>query len=238
MASPSSPLVSAAVPVPALWAPFSYPMFRAIWIAALVSNVGTWMQNVAGVWLITTLTTSTVLVAAMQTATSLPVFLLSVPAGALADLLDRRRILLFTQAFMGAVALLLGALTLAGGASSSLVLLFTFLLGLGAALNGPTWQSIAPELVPRPALSSAVTLNGVSVNLARAIGPAIGGLIIARFSQGMCFCSTGCRSPGRFWSCTVGSVNRQQAHYPSNVSVQPCGPGCGTCSFRPPSGPF
>lgn len=198
MAAPSSPAVSADTPAPALWAPFAYPVFRAIWIAALVSNVGTWMQNVAGVWLITTLTTSTVLVAAMQTATSLPVFLLSVPAGALADLLDRRKILLFTQAFMATAALLLGALTLAGAASSGLVLLFTFLLGLGAALNGPTWQAIAPEVVPRAVLPSAVTLNGVSVNLARAVGPAVGGLIIARFSPGYVFLLNGLSFVGTF----------------------------------------
>lgn len=173
-------------------------MFRAIWLAALVSNIGTWMQNVAGVWLITTLTTSTVLVAAMQTATSLPVFLLSVPAGALADLLDRRRILLLTQGFMAVVALVLGTVTLLGGASSSIVLFFTFLLGLGAALNGPTWQAIAPELIPRSDLPSALTLNGVSVNLARAIGPAIGGLIIARYSPGYVFLLNGLSFVGTF----------------------------------------
>jgi MFS family permease len=174
-----------------MWAPFGYGIFRAIWIAALVSNIGTWMQNVAGVWLITTLTTSTVLVALMQTATSLPVFLLSVPAGAFADILDRRRILLFTQSFMAVVALVLGALTLMGLHSAWLVLGFTFLLGVGAALNGPTWQAIAPELVPRPVLPAALTLNGVSLNLARAVGPALGGLIIARYSPGYVFLLNG-----------------------------------------------
>src|SRR6476659_5412569 len=105
--------------------PCAFAVFRAIWIGGLVSNVGTWMQNVAGVWLVTTLTTSALLVALMQTATSLPAFLLSMPAGAMADLVDRRRLLLFTQGFMAVVAMALGALTLANGISAYGVLGFT-----------------------------------------------------------------------------------------------------------------
>ncbi|WP_201979645.1 MFS transporter [Hymenobacter rubidus] len=174
-----------------LWAPFAYSIFRAIWIAGMVSNVGTWMQNVAGVWLVTTLTTSALLVALMQTATSLPAFLLSMPAGAMADLIDRRKLLLLTQGFMAVVATGLGVLTLVGGISALGVLGFTFLLGMGAALNAPIWQSVATELVPRPALPSAITLNGVSNNIARAIGPAIGGAIIAYYSAGWVFLLNG-----------------------------------------------
>ena len=156
-----------------------------------MSNVGTWMQNVAGVWFVTTLTTSALLVALMQTATSLPAFLLSMPAGAMADLVDRRKLLLLTQGFMAAVAVGLGALTLAGGVSAYGVLGFTFLLGMGAALNAPIWQAIATELVPRAALPAAITLNGVSNNIARAIGPAIGGAIIAYYSSGWVFMLNG-----------------------------------------------
>ncbi|MBH8570098.1 MFS transporter [Microvirga sp. STS02] len=174
-----------------LWTPFMYALFRAIWIAGLVSNVGTWMQNVAGVWLVTTLTTSALLVALMQTATSLPAFLLSMPAGVMADLVDRRRLLLLTQGFMAVVATALGVLTLNNGISAYGVLGFTFLLGMGAALNAPIWQSIATELVPRPALGSAITLNGVSNNIARAIGPALGGAIIAYYSAGWVFLLNG-----------------------------------------------
>jgi MFS family permease len=186
---PSEPPTS--VPAPSLLTPFSYPVFRAIWLASLVSNIGTWMQNVAGVWLVTTLTTSTLLVALMQTATSLPVFLLSMPAGALADLVDRRRLLLVTQAAMSLVAFALGAAALAGVLPAEGVLFFTFLLGVGAAFNGPVWQSIAPELIPRPVLPYAVTLNGVNINVARAVGPALGGLIIARFAPGYVFLLNG-----------------------------------------------
>ena len=184
--------VAAAPPVRVtLLTPFAHALFRAIWIAGLVSNVGTWMQNVAGVWLVTALTASATLVALMQTATSLPAFLLSMPGGVLADLVDRRRLLLFTQGFMAVVAMGLGALTLAGGISAQGVLGFTFLLGMGAALNLPIWQSIVTELVPRPAVPSAITLNGVSNNIARALGPAIGGVIIAYYSPGWVFVLNG-----------------------------------------------
>ena len=185
------PTLAPPAPKVTLWTPFAFAVFRAIWIAGLVSNVGTWMQNVAGVWLVTTLTTSALLVALMQTATSLPAFLLSMPAGAMADLVDRRRLLLFTQGFMAAVAMGLGILTLFNGISAYGVLGFTFLLGMGAALNAPIWQSIATELVPRPSLPSAITLNGVSNNIARAIGPAIGGAIIAYYSSGWVFVLNG-----------------------------------------------
>ncbi|MBO2012113.1 MFS transporter [Hymenobacter negativus] len=170
-----------------LWTPFTYTLFRAIWIAGLVSNVGTWMQNVAGVWLVTTLTTSALLVALMQTATSLPAFLLSLPAGVLADLIDRRQLLLYTQGFMAVVAVGLGVLTFTGSISAFGVLGFTFLLGIGAALNAPIWLTVTTELVPRSALPFAITLNGVSNNIARAIGPAVGGAIIAYYSPGWVF---------------------------------------------------
>jgi MFS family permease len=174
-----------------LWSPLSYSLFRAIWLASVVSNVGTWMQNVAGVWLVTTLTTSALLVALMQAATSLPAFLLSMPAGALGDLIDRRRLLLVTQGFMGVVAFALGILTLLGEVSALSVLGFTFVLGIGSALNAPVWQTMPAELVPRSVLPFAITLNGVSNNIARAIGPALGGLIIAYYSPGYVFLLNG-----------------------------------------------
>ncbi|KAA9333001.1 MFS transporter [Hymenobacter busanensis] len=187
----TSPAASAPQPQATLATPFTYAVFRAIWIASVVSNIGTWMQNVAGVWLVTTLTTSALLVALMQTATSLPSFLLSMPAGAIGDLVDRRKLLLVTQGFMGVVAFGLGALTLLGEISALGVLAFTFLLGIGAALNAPIWQTVTTELVPRPVLPFAITLNGVSNNIARAMGPAIGGVIIAYYSPGWVFLLNG-----------------------------------------------
>jgi predicted MFS family arabinose efflux permease len=137
------------------------------------------MQNVGGVWLMTSLTPSPVLVALMQTATSLPVFLVGLPAGALADILDRRRLLLFWQGWMLVVAAALGVLTLTGATTPWVLLTLTFALGLGAAMNAPAWQAIVPELVPRPDLPSAVTLNSVGFNIARAVGPALGGIVVA-----------------------------------------------------------
>jgi MFS family permease len=173
------------------WSALSVPVFRALWIASLVSNVGTWMQNVAASWQMTTLTPSPLLVALMQTATALPIFLLALPAGAMADIVDRRWLLIFTQAWMLAAAALLGAMSLRGGVSPGALLLLTFLLGLGAALSMPAWQALTPELVGTTELSSAVTLNRVSVNLARAVGPAAGGLVVASAGPGAAYLLNG-----------------------------------------------
>ncbi|WBO86464.1 MFS transporter [Hymenobacter yonginensis] len=180
--------------LPAASSPFTplrIPIFRMLWIASFVSNIGTWMQNVGAVGLMTQLTPSPVLVALLQTASALPVFLLSLPAGALADLVDRRKMLLTTQTWMATVALLLAAITLLGFNNPWLLLLLTFLLGLGGALNNPVWQTVTPELVPRAELPQAIALNSVSFNLARAFGPALGGLVIGYFSAGAAFLLNG-----------------------------------------------
>jgi MFS family permease len=187
---PDSPAL-ASKPIVSPWAPLRVKFFRMLWIASFVSNIGTWMQNVGAVWLMTHLTTSTVLVALMQTASALPVFLLSLPAGALADLVDRRRFLLFTQTWMGVVAMVLAAVTLLGHISPWGLLFLTFLLDIGGALNNPVWRSTTPELVPRPLLPGAITLNSISFNLARAVGPALGGLVVAYSSPGFAFLLNG-----------------------------------------------
>ena len=161
------------------WSPLRRAAFRSVWIALVASNIGTWMQSVGAAWLMTSLTPSPLLVALMQTATSLPIFLVGIPAGTLADLVDRRKLLLVTVAWMLLVALSLGALTLAGLVSAWTLLALTFLLGLGAALNAPAWQAIVPELVDREELPAAVALQAMGFNVARAVGPAIGGLVVA-----------------------------------------------------------
>lgn len=153
----------------------------------MASNIGTWMHDVGGVWLMTSLTPSPIMVALMQTATSLPFFLLALPAGALADVVDRRRLLLATQGWMMAAAAVLGALTLTGVTTPWWLLASTFALGLGAALNAPPWQAITPELVPREEVPSAVALSGVGLNLARAVGPALGGFIVVAAGRVRCF---------------------------------------------------
>ena len=160
------------------WSPLSQPLFRALWIASVASNVGTWMQNVGAEWLMTNLAPTPFMVALMQTAESAPLFLLALPAGALADIVDRRRLLLVTQSWMLAAAAL-ALLTLMGVVNSWLLLILTFALGLGAALNAPVWQAVIPELVSREELPSAVSLNSVAFNIARAVGPALGGFIVA-----------------------------------------------------------
>jgi MFS family permease/quinol monooxygenase YgiN len=145
------------------------------------------MQDVGESWLMISLTKSPILVALVETAGSLPIFLLALPAGALADVVDRRRLLLTTQSWMLASAALMGALTLAGVVTPWLLLLLTFTLGLGIAMNGPAWQAIIPELAPRGELPAAVALGSVAMNVSRAIGPALGGLLVAAAGSGIVF---------------------------------------------------
>jgi MFS family permease len=161
--------------------PLRIPLFRDRWIASTVSSVGTWMQDTAGTWLMTALTGSPLLIALMQTAASLPVFLLGLLAGATADIFDRRRLLIFWQVWMLVSVGVLTILTFAGWISPVMLLGLTFLLNVGSAMNNPAWQAIVPELVPHSEIPNAVTLNAASNNLARAVGPAIGGLIVAAF---------------------------------------------------------
>ena len=169
------------------WSPLRYPVFRALWIASLVSNIGTWMQNVGGVWLMSSLSPSPFLVALMQTATSLPVFLVGIPAGALADIVNRRRLLLCTQGLMLIAAAVLSTVTIAEAIDARGLLALTFILGLGTALNTPTWQAVMPDLVSRRELSAAVALNGVTVNVGRAVGPALAGVVVAAAGPGAVF---------------------------------------------------
>lgn len=164
--------------VPA-WAPLRQPLFRILWTAAFVSNIGTWMQSVAAGWLMTALAPAPLLVALVQGSSSLAYCLLALPAGAVADVVDRRRLLLWGQGWMLVAAAALGVLTLAGLTTAWMLLAFTFLLALGAALTGPAWLAIIPELVSRRELEPAVVLNSVGFNLALAVGPALGGLVVA-----------------------------------------------------------
>src|ERR1700719_563444 len=143
----------------AAWAPLSEPLVRSLWIAAVISYTGTWMQNVGAGWLMTQLSASPLMVSLVQGAAAIPVFLVVLPAGALADMMDRRRLLLFTQGWMVAASAALGILTLLNVVSPWMLLVFTFLLGLGAVMNDPAWQAITPEIVSPPRHSSAVALN-------------------------------------------------------------------------------
>ena len=169
------------------WAPLGEPLFRSLWIASVISYTGTWMQNVGAGWLMTQLTLNPFMVGLVQAAGALPVFLVILPAGALADMVDRRRFLLLTQGWMVLAAATLGILTLTSCVGPWVLLLFTFLLGLGAVMNDPAWQAITPELVPAKQHASAVALNSAGFNVARAVGPALGGLIVAAVGCGTTF---------------------------------------------------
>src|SRR6266478_612812 len=177
----------AAKPSVSPWAPLGEPLFRSLWIASVISYTGTWMQNVGAGWLMTQLTMNPLMVGLVQAAGALPVFLVILPAGALADMVDRRRFLLLTQGWMVLASATLGILTLTSCVRPWVLLLFTFLLGLGAGMNDPAWQAITPELVPARQHASAVALNSAGFNVARAVGPAMGGLIVAAVGCGTTF---------------------------------------------------
>jgi MFS family permease/branched-subunit amino acid transport protein/quinol monooxygenase YgiN len=169
------------------WSPFKHGTFAMLWTATVVSNIGTWMQDVASGWLMTSLAPSPAMVALVQAATTLPVFLFALPAGALADLVDRRKLLIVTQSAVLVTTALLGVLTQLDLVTPLVLLAFTFVAGVGAAMTAPAWQAIVPELVPRPTLQPAIALNSLGINISRAIGPALGGFLIAAFGVAVPF---------------------------------------------------
>jgi len=162
-----------------LWHPLKSATFRNLLIADVVSDIGTFMQSVGAAWLMVSLNAGPSYVALTQTASALPFFLLALPAGALGDIVDRRRLILATEIWMVAISLLLSVITLAGRMSPVLLLILTFALSAGDAFETPTWRAVLPELVRKEDLPSASALNGIEFNLARAVGPALAGLIIA-----------------------------------------------------------
>lgn len=173
----ASPIVSSA-PRSAL-APLRHPVFRAVWFASLASNFGGLIQSVGASWMMTSIAPSPDMVALVQASTTLPIMLLSLAAGAIADSWDRRLVMLCAQSFMLAVSAALAAFTWAGWITPGLLLGFTFLIGIGTAFNGPAWQASVGEMVPREDLAGAVALNSMGFNIARSVGPAVGGFIVA-----------------------------------------------------------
>lgn len=150
-----------------------------LWLTWVAANTCMWMNDVAAAWLMTTLTTSPVLVALVQSASTLPVFLLGLPSGALADILDRKRYFMATQLWVAVVAMVLCVAVLLGGMSAPLLLALTFANGIGLAMRWPVFAAIVPELVSRPQLPAALALNGVAMNASRIVGPLLAGAIIA-----------------------------------------------------------
>lgn len=172
---------AASLGVSGSFAPLRQPIFAVLWAATVLGNIGSFMRDVASSWMVTELSASPAAVAMIQTAATLPIFLLAIPAGVLSDILDRRRFLIGIQILLACVS---GALLLLAKTNTLTVeylVALTFVGGIGAALMGPTWQSIVPELVPRADLKNAVALNSLGINIARALGPAAGGLLLASF---------------------------------------------------------
>ena len=168
-------------------APFRNDIFRTLWLATLVSNLGGLVQSVGAGWMMTTLTDSHNMVALVQASTTLPIMVFSLAAGALADNFDRRTVMIIAQAGMALVSLLLAVMAMLGWLNPWLLLTFTFLIGCGTALFNPSWQASMGDIVPRADLPGAVTLNSVGFNMMRSVGPAIGGLIVALASAGAAF---------------------------------------------------
>jgi MFS family permease len=183
--------------------PLAEPAFRSLWTAYIIANVGVWMQNVGGAWLMTSLTSDALLVALMQTATTLPAFLVGLPAGSLADRVDRKRLIMVTQAWMLASIALLTALTALNVVNPWLLLSLTFAIGIGSTINSPTWAAFLPDIVSRPQVATAISMNGAGFNVARAVGPAIGGFVLAAWGPAMTFGLNACG-----FAVTLGLVSR------------------------------
>lgn len=170
---------ASASPPPGTFAPLHHRLFAVIWTATVLGNIGTFMRDVSSAWLVTEISASPASVAMIQAAGTLPFFLLAIPAGVLSDILDRRRLLIVLQIVLGTVSSLLAALAWTGTVSVESLIVLTFLGGVGAALATPAWQAITPELVPRSDLKGAVALNSLGINIARSVGPALGGFLLA-----------------------------------------------------------
>jgi MFS family permease len=181
-----SPLLQA-IQRSATFAPFHTPVFRNLWLATFAANVAMWMNDVTAAWVMTSLTTSPVMVAMVQTASTLPVFLLGLPSGALADIVDRRRYFAATQLWVACSATLLAVLSLTGSLSAPLLVALTFANGIGLAMRWPVFSAIVPEVVPREHLGAAMALNGISMNLSRIVGPMVAGAILSAVGGGAVF---------------------------------------------------
>ena len=181
--NPAAPASGPAAPAPgaSAWGPFRHPAFTVIWTASIVANIGTWMYTAASSWLMTNLSPDPLIVSLVQVAASLPIFLLAIPAGALADIIDRRRFLIIGEAANTAIAVVFAVLVSLNLVTAAFLLLFTFLISAFGALTAPAWQAVTPQLVPKQDLPAAIAANSIGFNLSRAIGPALGGAFAAAF---------------------------------------------------------
>src|SRR5882724_12422404 len=181
------------------WRVLRLPVFRNLLVADLVSDVGTFMQGVGAAWLMVSQGAGPLLVALTQTASAFPFFLLALPAGALGDIFDRRKLILTTEVWMLSVAVALAILTALHLITPWVLLLLTLALSIGDALEAPTWRAVLPELVPQEGVMPAIALNGIEFNLARAIGPALGGFLIVAAGIGTVFWLNAASYLGVLW---------------------------------------
>jgi MFS family permease len=168
-------------PVHSSWSPFHHRTYAVIWTATVVANIGGWMYSAAAAWLMTSLDANPVMVSLVQVATALPMFLFALPAGALADIIDKRRFLIVVELGITVVSALFATMVTFDLVTPVTLLLFMFVIGAGSALTAPAWQSIVPALVSKPDLPAAVAANSVGINISRAVGPALSGIIAAGF---------------------------------------------------------
>ena len=183
----ADPIGAVRAAVPTTWAPLSRPVFRMLWLATLAANISMWMNDVAAAWMMTTLAPDPVWVALVQSASTLPVFLLGIPSGALADIVDRRLLFMATQVWVAATAVLLSVLAFSGGLNGPLLLVLVFCNGIGLAMRWPVFSAIVPELVPRGELTSAMALNAISMNVSRIAGPIGAGAILSTLGSAWVF---------------------------------------------------
>ncbi len=169
------------------WAPLRHRLFVGLWLACAIANMAIWMQTVAAAWIMTQLSASPLMVSLVQTAITLPVFLLGLPGGVLADRMDPRRLLLLTQAAMLGASAALSLLAWHGLLQTWSLLLFTFILGGGSALGMAAWMVTLVGVIPREQVPSAVSLSGISINATRALGPALAGAMLAWWSSASVF---------------------------------------------------
>ncbi|QIK72805.1 MFS transporter [Propioniciclava coleopterorum] len=213
------------------WTPLRHRVFLALWLAQLGSNIGSWMQTVGGQWFLVEREASPLVVSLMQTANLGPALLLSLVAGVLADAWDRRRLLILTNVLAAAASIGLTVVAALGMLGAGGLLAFTVLIGAAVALGAPAWQAIQPDLVPREEIPAAAALGGVGVNVARAVGPALAGVLLALTTPRSCSASTRpASSPPR--SCCCSGARPRPRRSIRSRSGRPSVRVAGTC-FRP-----
>jgi len=218
-----------------LWRPLRVSTFRNLLVADVISDIGTFMQNVGAAWLMVSLGAGPIYVALTQTAASLPYFLLALPAGSAGDIFDRRKLVLATELWMLVVAFLLAVFTIAGLMSPWLLLALTFALSAGDALETPTWRAILPELVPKEDIAAASALNGIEFNLARAVGPALAGMIITAAESPLHLWQISYRFSASFWLSPGGKGRFTKGVLRRNHFREPRSPRSATCATLPRS---